>query len=109
MMQLISGLTMGLILSLLALGAGKAGPWILALGAMRYAFVAAMRIWPWLDAPLPESFRRKAVCVIQIATLIALLAPVVQPPLSASVAAAATVLLAWSFATDILWLWRKRG
>jgi len=31
------------------------GPWVLAIGAMRYAFVAAGRALPWLRAPLPTS------------------------------------------------------
>ncbi|NED04634.1 CDP-alcohol phosphatidyltransferase family protein, partial [Streptomyces sp. SID6648] len=31
------------------------GPWVLLIGAMRYVFVAAARVWPWLTAPLPPS------------------------------------------------------
>lgn len=52
-----------LVLCVHLLSMGKAGHWVLAIGAMRYAFVAAMRVWPWLDAPLPERGRRKLVCV----------------------------------------------
>lgn len=33
---------------------------VLAAGAMRYAFVAAGKAWPWIDRPLPPSWRRKA-------------------------------------------------
>ena len=100
---------LALTLSLLALQAGKAGPWVLALGAMRYAFVVAAWNWPWLAAPLPERLRRKTVCVIQIGALIALIAPIVTPPLSSGIAATVIALVAWSFAVDILWLRRQRA
>lgn len=99
---------LGLILALLAVAGGKAGLWLLALGGMRYAYVAAGLALPWLRADLPQRLRRKTVCVIQIAVLIALIAPVVSPPLSTALAIAATLLLAWSFAVDILWLARRR-
>lgn len=98
-----------LVLALMVWTAGKAGPWVLALGLMRYAFVAAGWRWRWLAAPLPPSGRRRAVCGVQIAVLAALLAPVLGPPLSAVAAAATLALLAWSFAVDVRWLWRARG
>jgi len=96
------------LLALLALQSGKAGVWVLALGFMRYAFVAAGAAAPWLRAEMPERWRRKAVCVAQIGVLVALLAPVVTPPLSQSIAAVATALLVWSFAVDVAWLRRER-
>jgi phosphatidylglycerophosphate synthase len=99
---------LALILAALALSTGKVGPWVLALGSMRYAFVAAGLLLPWLNAPLPQRFRRKLVCVVQIAVLIALLAPVVTPAVAGLLAAAATLMLAWSFAADVLWLARRR-
>jgi uncharacterized membrane protein YphA (DoxX/SURF4 family) len=34
------------------------GPWVLLIGGMRYAFVAAARVLPWLNAPLPPSTAR---------------------------------------------------
>ena len=94
------------VLCVLALALDKAGLWLLALGFMRYAFVAAALVWPWLLNPLPERFSRKVVCVLQIAALIALLAPVVQPPVSQGVALVALLALIWSFAIDILGLAR---
>ena len=57
---------------------------------------------------LPPRMGRKTVCVIQIATLTALLAPPVQPPLSPVLAAMATALLIGSFGADVIWLWRRR-
>ena len=98
-----------LLLAVLAWQSGKAGLWVLVLGGMRYLFLAAALIWPWLMAPLPDRFSRKAICVIQIAVLIALLAPIISGPLSWALAAVATLLLVWSFGRDIVWLARHRS
>ena len=87
---------------------GAAGSWVLLLGSLRYVFVAASWALPWLDRPLPQRFRRKLVCVVQIGTLVALIAPIVQPPYSWIAAAVALALLAWSFAVDVIWLARRR-
>nr|WP_286198844.1 CDP-alcohol phosphatidyltransferase family protein [Mesorhizobium sp. BR1-1-16] len=99
---------LGLILALLVLASGKLGPWVLALGSMRYVYVAAGLALPWLNGPLPEAYRRKAICVVQIAALIALNAPAVSGVTAIVIAAAATLALGWSFAIDILWLARRR-
>jgi phosphatidylglycerophosphate synthase len=96
------------LLALIALVSGQAGWWVLGLGFMRYGFVVAGWALPWMRADLPERFRRKVVCVIQIGTLIALLAPVVQPPLSAALAGVALAVLIWSFALDMAWLRQAR-
>ena len=98
-----------LVLAALALGLGKAGPWVLGIGLMRYGFLAGGLALPWLAAPLPPSRRRKAVCAGEIAALAALLVPPVGPPVSQAVAAAAFASLAWSFAVDIQWLARRRA
>lgn len=98
-----------LLLAVLAFQLDKAGAWVLILGLPRYLFVAAGAIWPWLMADLPERFSRKAVCVIQIGVLIALLAPIIVEPLSLVLAAAASLLVVWSFAVDIVWLARHRA
>jgi len=99
---------LALVLACHALANGKAGLWVLALGGMRYAYLAAGIGLPWLRKPLPQRFRRKTVCVLQIAVLIVLIAPGVTPPASTGLAVAATLLLTWSFAIDILWLARRR-
>jgi phosphatidylglycerophosphate synthase len=96
------------MLAALALASGKAGAWVLALGFMRYGFVAAMVVLPWLRKPLPDRYSRKAACVVQIGVLIALLAPPVAPPLSVGLGLAALAALTWSFAVDVRWLWRNR-
>jgi hypothetical protein len=95
-----------LALAALAWGTGKAGVWVLGLGLMRYGFVVAGLLRPRLARPLPPSWRRKAVCVLQVAVLTALLAPVITPPLAPVLAATAFAALAWSFAVDLRWLER---
>jgi phosphatidylglycerophosphate synthase len=95
-----------LVLAVLAWQLGKAGPWVLAVGLMRYAFVAAGAAAPWLRDPLPPSFRRKAVCAVQMVALVAALAPIVAPRASALLAAAALAALCYSFAADVRWLRR---
>jgi phosphatidylglycerophosphate synthase len=96
------------MLCLAAIGTGKAGLWLLPLGVMRYAFLAAMPVFPWLKAPLPPRAGRKTVCVIQIAVLAALMAPPVSGLPATLLATAATALLSLSFAADIHWLWQRR-
>jgi phosphatidylglycerophosphate synthase len=97
-----------LVLCMLVVQSGQAGPWILAAGLMRYGFVVAALAWPWLSAPLPSSKRRQTVCAIQITTLIACLAPIVPPLLAASLAAISLTLLNLSFATDMRTLAQQR-
>jgi phosphatidylglycerophosphate synthase len=101
----------GLLLALLAVAAyrlDKAGAWVLLIGATYYLFLAARRALPWLDGPLAPSFRRKAVCVIQGASLIVLMLPSVVPPASQLVALGALAALSYSFGVDVWALWRAR-
>ncbi len=97
-----------LILSALVWRAGLTGPWVLASGLMRYLFVAAAVVWPWMRRALPPSRRRQTVCVLQIAALIVALAPVTPGSVAEALAAGSLLLLAWSFATDVAWLWVQR-
>jgi phosphatidylglycerophosphate synthase len=94
-------------LSVLAWRFEKAGAWVIASGAMRYAFVGAGTLWRWLQAPLPPSRRRQAICVAQVVALTIALVPQVAPPASTIVAATALAALAYSFAVDIWWLRRR--
>lgn len=93
-----------LVLSALVWRFGVTGPWVLAAGLMRYAFVAASGPLPWLARPLPPSRRRQTICVVQIVTLLVALVPALPRPLAAAVAAAGLAVLAWSFAVDVAWL-----
>ena len=96
-----------LALSVLAWTFGKAGAWVVASGAMRYAFVAAGAGLRWMRAPLPPSRRRQTICVVQVAALTIALVPTIAPPVSAAIAAAALASLTGSFLVDTLWLWRR--
>lgn len=88
---------------------GKTGVEILALGLMRYVFVAGFLPFPWLAAPSPPKFGRKAACVVQIAALILLQAPGWPEDVARVIGWAAVAVLGWSFGRDVLWLWRNRG
>lgn len=90
-----------LVLCALVWQADQAGPWVLAAGLMRYAFVAAAWRWRWLAAPLPPSRRRQTVCVVQIVSLIVCLAPVVGSASATALAAVSLALLSVSFAIDV--------
>ena len=96
-----------LILSLLAWQFGKAGPWVLAAGLMRYAFVLAGLWLPWLRAELPPRVRRQTGCVVQVVALIGCLVPLIQRPLSAALAAGGLAVLTISFMLDITLLARQ--
>ncbi|NHF72011.1 CDP-alcohol phosphatidyltransferase family protein [Paracoccus xiamenensis] len=93
-----------LILSIHAYSGTAAGAEVLALGLVRYVFVAASVLWPWLAGPLPPRWRRKAICVVQLATLTLLQIPDLPADSAIIAARLALALLLWSFATDILWL-----
>lgn len=97
-----------LVLAALVWHFDKAGAWIVLSGLMRYLFVAAAVVAPWMRRPLPPSRRRKTVCVVQIGALLCCLAPITPPAVSAPVAAAALLALTASFATDVVWLARAR-
>ena len=98
-----------LVLSALAVELGKAGPWILAAGLLRYLFLLAGVLWPVLAAPLPPSWRRQLFCVAQVVGLIVCLLPVVATPISDAIAALALAGLVLSFSLDCLWLINRNG
>jgi len=105
-MELDALFILGLCVATLALE--KAGSWVLALGLMRYLFILAGWPLPWLNNPLPDSFRRKTICVWQVVTLMVAVVPI-TPALFASVTLGlALVLLAWSFFLDVRWLFQRR-
>ena len=95
---------LSLVLAYLAWQNGMFGAWVLLLGLFRPAFVLAGKIWPSLTSPLPESFARKTVCVIQIASLITLQLPFTQGEIGQWIAGFALALITWSFGRDTLYL-----
>jgi phosphatidylglycerophosphate synthase len=79
--------------------------WVLAIGGMRYFYVAAGWVVPLLQRPLPAcrfaDQRRKTVAVIQSIALIIALAPATTPSWAAAVCGTALALLGFSFAADV--------
>lgn len=93
-----------MVLAVLAWQFGRTGAWVLCGGLLRYAFVGAGRLLPWLRQRLPPSRRRQTVAVVQMVALIATLAPFVPTALAAPVAAIGLIAVAASFLLDIAWL-----
>lgn len=103
----IDGLSM-LVVAVVVAALGRAGHFVLIAGALRYLFLGAQRLAPWLGAELPPSRRRKAAFGGSLSLLLVCLAPVLEPAVANAVAAAAVGLVAASFAVDVAWLFRTR-
>lgn len=99
---------LALVLAMLAWAGGAAGVVVLVLGLPRYLFAGASLALPWLRRPLPDRLSRKAVCVLQLGTLIFLQAPALPGAVAFNLAVASAAALAWSFGRDVAWLWRTR-
>jgi phosphatidylglycerophosphate synthase len=95
------------VLAILVWQYGKAGPWIIVSGLLRYVFLAAGWRWDRLRQPLFPSLRRKMICVVQIVSLAVAMVPAITPPLSTSIAALGLAALCYSFLVDTVWLWRR--
>jgi len=89
--------------------AGIVGTWVLAIGAMRYAFVLAGYAWPWLRGTLPPSYAAKTIAAIQGIVLVVATAGVLPPGPTAAIVAVALALLCWSFGRDVPRLRRLSG
>jgi phosphatidylglycerophosphate synthase len=98
-----------LVLAILTWQFEKAGPWIVTAGLLRYVFVAAGWVWPWMQRPLTPTLRGRLICVVQIGALIVALLPAISPGTSHGIAAAGLVALCYSFLVDTRWLWRRRN
>jgi phosphatidylglycerophosphate synthase len=84
------------------------GAWVLAIGAMRYAFVMAGWVLPWMRASLPARYWRKVVAATQGVVLVVATAGVLSRPVMAVALAGSLALLVESFGNDITWLWHRR-
>jgi phosphatidylglycerophosphate synthase len=81
------------------------GPWVMLMGALRYAFVVASWSISRLRAALPPSYARKVVAAVQgVALVVAASGLLPHPDVLVGLALAALV---WSFGRDIAWLWRN--
>ena len=97
-----------LVLALLVWQSGRVGPWVLAIGLMRYVFVLASWYLLALRGPLPPSRRRQVVCVQQSVTLLVCLLPPVGSLFANAAGGLALLALLASFASDIIYLVRIR-
>lgn len=83
-------------------------PWALAIGAMRYAYVAAGFLLPWLRGALPPRFSAKVVAAgAGIALVVAAADALPRVPATALVLGTLGAV-AWSFALSVTWLWQAR-
>lgn len=98
-----------LLLCLLLWRLGQAPAWVLAIGLLRYALLLAGSVLPALRRPLPQRRRRQVVCVVQVTALLACLPPLVPGAAARTVLAVALALLLLSFASDLVWLLRRRA
>lgn len=94
------------VLATLAWQFGKVGAWVLLSGLLRYLYIAAGALLRWLRGPLPPSYLRKTIAVVQTIALIVVIAPFSTRAQSALVAAMALIALVLSFLHQIIWLWR---
>jgi phosphatidylglycerophosphate synthase len=84
------------------------GAWVLAIGAMRYAFLVAGWPLPWMQGELPPRYWRKVVAAAQGVFLTVAAAEILPLRVTQAALLAALALLAESFGRDVWWLWRRR-
>ncbi len=97
-----------LILVLSVYVARSVGVWVVAIGAMRYAFVVASWAMSWMRRPLPHRYWRKIVAATQGVVLVFAAADVLPTALTVAALVTAFALLVESFGRDIVWLWEHR-
>lgn len=96
------------VMSVLVVLLGQTGAWIVLGGLMRYVFVAAGYVWPWLHAPLAPSRRRQTICVVQVGALVLCLTPLTSPEQAMWLGACSVAALTLSFAIDVRHLAQQR-
>ena len=92
------------VLSIAVAALGIAGWWVLAIGAMRYGYVAMSLVLPALRTQLPARYSAKVVAMVQAVALIAALVFGLtrgQHWVPATFLLVALALLCWSFGCDV--------
>ncbi len=82
-------------------------PLALVIGLARYLYLAAARIWPWLNLPLPSRLSRKVIGLSGSIALIFAMARLVPDPVAIGVVAVATVAVVYSFGRDVVAQFRR--
>ncbi|GAA4538980.1 CDP-alcohol phosphatidyltransferase family protein [Pseudonocardia xishanensis] len=93
-----------LILVLSAAVAADLGPWVLVIGGLRYAYVAAGWVLPWLTGSLPVRYSAKAIAAGQGIVLVVAVSGLLPLLVAALLVAVALTALVWSFAQSVLLL-----
>lgn len=85
------------------------GWWVLAIGAMRYAYGAAGWVWVWLRCPAPPRYWCKVVAAIQGIVLTVAASGLLPWTVDVVAVACALALLVESFGRDVVWQFRHRS
>lgn len=95
-----------LLLVLCAYDVRIVGAWILAIGLMRYAYVAVGWALPWMRAAVPLRYWRKVVTAVCGIALTLVATGLLPSPFEVLAGLVALGLLVESFGRDIIWLAR---
>jgi phosphatidylglycerophosphate synthase len=98
------------VLSVAVAALGIAGWWVLAIGTMRYGYVATSLVVPALRIPLPYRYSAKVIAVAQAVALLAALAlqlTHVEHWIAETLLFAALTALCWSFGRSVIWQLRQ--
>lgn len=97
------------MIAVLSIHVAATGPWwVLAIGAMRYAYVAAGWSQAWLRRPLPPRYSAKVVAAIQGIVLVVAASGLLPAPVTLGALGVSLALLTESFGRDTWWQWRHR-
>jgi phosphatidylglycerophosphate synthase len=94
------------VLSVAVAALGIAGWWVVAIGALRYGYVATSLVVPALRTPLPYRYSAKVIAVAQAVALLAALTLKLthgEHWLSNTLLLAALTSLCWSFGRSVIW------
>jgi phosphatidylglycerophosphate synthase len=83
-------------------------PWALVIGLMRYVFMVATWLLPWLSGALPTRYSAKVVAAVQGIVLVVASGQFLAPVAATALVVAALAALLWSFGKSVTWLWRAR-
>jgi phosphatidylglycerophosphate synthase len=97
-----------LLLVLSAYVAQDLGWWVIVIGALRYVFVAAAWVLPWMAATLPPRYWRKVVTAVAGIGLTIAASGLMPGGADVLVTLLALALLVESFGRDVFWLLRRR-
>ena len=97
-----------LLLVLSVYVAQELGWWVLAIGMLRYAFVVAGWVLPWMRRTLPPRYWRKVVTAVAGIALVVAASAVLPTWGSVLVMLVALALLLESFGRDVIWLIRRQ-